>query len=223
MYVAHEGGEVSIIETATNSLVGAPLTLGGSLRDVAVNPIGDRVYVANFLNDTLEIIDPITNTLSGLVDLTRDTPPSCRPVGLAVHPVGNRVYVVCEDGYLGIRDGGGKFIATVNFINPPFGVAVHPLGSFVYVTHPDDDRVSVIDAVANTLLTDIVVGGDPTGVVVHPNGKFVYVTNQRNGTVSIINTATNTVLGTVNVLDTGSGGPCNACNPQSIAVGILVP
>ncbi len=65
MYVANTNGStVSVIDTATNTVVGAPIVVGSIPQGIAVNPAGTRVYVAN-LNAGVSVIDTATNTVVG--------------------------------------------------------------------------------------------------------------------------------------------------------------
>ncbi|WP_284234960.1 YVTN family beta-propeller repeat protein [Mycobacterium antarcticum] len=81
----------------------------------------------------------------------------------------------------------------------PGWVAISPDGATVYVTHPNDDTVSVIDTVTNTVVDTITVGDLPLTVVVSPNGATAYVNNGQDTSVSVIDTVTNTVIDTINV------------------------
>jgi YVTN family beta-propeller protein len=47
-YITNEGsGTVSVIDTATNTVVGGPITVGSDPFGVAVTPDGSKVYVTN--------------------------------------------------------------------------------------------------------------------------------------------------------------------------------
>ena len=47
-YITNAGdGTVSVINTATNTVVGSPITVGNFPMGVAVTPDGSKVYVAN--------------------------------------------------------------------------------------------------------------------------------------------------------------------------------
>jgi YVTN family beta-propeller protein len=56
------GGAVSVIDTATNTVIGNPIAVGSQPRWVAFNPSGTRAYVANFGDNTISIIDTGGNT-----------------------------------------------------------------------------------------------------------------------------------------------------------------
>jgi YVTN family beta-propeller protein len=77
-----------VIATATNTVVGSPITVGLVPFGVAVTPDGSKVYVANQGSNNVSVIATATNTVVGspiTVGLV--------PFGVAVTPDGSKVYV----------------------------------------------------------------------------------------------------------------------------------
>jgi YVTN family beta-propeller protein len=63
-YVANIGGNtVSVIDTATSAVIGAPISVGSGPVGVAVNPAGTRVYVVNTNDNSVSVIDTATDTV----------------------------------------------------------------------------------------------------------------------------------------------------------------
>ena len=60
-----DSNDVSVIDTATNTVVGAPIPVGTSPRGIAINSAGTRVYVANPGSNNVSVIDAATNTVVG--------------------------------------------------------------------------------------------------------------------------------------------------------------
>ncbi|MFB6559123.1 hypothetical protein ACFCYH_09550 [Streptomyces sp. NPDC056400] len=79
--------------------------------------------------------------------------------------------------------------------------AAVPPGTYVYVSNLNNDNVSVIDTVTNTVTATIPVGDGPQGVAATPNGTRVYVVNSVSDNVSVIDTATDAVTATLPVGD----------------------
>ncbi|WP_044080285.1 PE-PGRS family protein, partial [Mycobacterium canettii] len=77
---------------------GSPLAVGASPLGVAVNP-GGNVYVANRGGDTVSVINPAINTVTGSI------PVGTGPYGVAVNPGGN-IYLT------------NQFSNTVSVIDP---------------------------------------------------------------------------------------------------------
>lgn len=57
--------DVSVIDAATNTVIGTTILVGTDPEGVVVNPAGTRVYVANFAGNTVSVIDTATNTVIG--------------------------------------------------------------------------------------------------------------------------------------------------------------
>ena len=65
-YITNSGDKtVSVIDTATNTVVGSPISVGDAPSGVAVTPDGSKVYVANEDDNTVSVIDTATNTVVG--------------------------------------------------------------------------------------------------------------------------------------------------------------
>jgi len=56
---------VTVIDTITNTVVGSPIIVGDSSRDIALDSKHDRMYVTNSYDYTVSVIDTITNTVVG--------------------------------------------------------------------------------------------------------------------------------------------------------------
>jgi len=199
-HVETDGGTVSVIDTATNTLI-ATVPVGSYPFGVAVNPTETKVYVANRGSSTVSVIDTATNTVTATI------PVESGANGIAVTPDGKKVYVTNFDtNTVSVIDAATNTVtATVPVGSYPFGVAVSPDGTKVYVTNTNSQTVSVIDTATNTVTAIVPVEAWPFGVAVNPDGTRVYVTNYDSFTVSVIDTATNTVTATI-PLGTGPAG-----------------
>ena len=56
---------VSVINTATNAVVGSPIPVGAEPSGVAITPDGAFAYVTNFLGDNVSVINTATNAVVG--------------------------------------------------------------------------------------------------------------------------------------------------------------
>jgi YVTN family beta-propeller protein len=199
-----EGSTVSVIDTATNTVV-ATVTVGSGPIGVAVTPDGKQVYVTNQgsgHSNTVSVIDAATNTVVATVTVGN------APNAVAVTPDGAHAYVTDDSGsapgHVSVIDTATNTVsAGVTVGTAPFDVAVTPDGAHAYVTNEGSGTVSVIDTATNTVGSTVTVGGLPFHVAISPNGKHVYVTQGYTtltaGTVAVIDTATNTVTATVTV------------------------
>ena len=94
---------------------------------------------------------------------------------------------------------GDNEVAVISVGNGPAGIAATPDGKRVYVANGTDSTVSVIDAVAFTVITTLPVCTHPQGIAVSPDGKLVYVTCQIAGALSAIRTSDNSVTATISM------------------------
>src|SRR5258708_10077844 len=101
-YIANDGDNtVSVIATATNTVVGLPIPVGSNPAGVAVTPDGSKVYVANDGDNTVSVIATATNTVTATLPVPRCPFATSvfRPVGVTVTPDGSKVYVtnICSN------------------------------------------------------------------------------------------------------------------------------
>src|SRR5512133_1089649 len=66
--------------------------------------------------------------------------------------------------------------------------------AFVWSVNPDDDSVSVIDAISDNEIFRIHVGQEPQSVALDPSNNFAYVANAADNSVTVIK-ITNPVVG----------------------------
>ena len=190
---------VTVIDTATNTVVGDPIPVGNLPEGVAITPDGQHAYVTNLGSDTVSVIDTATNTVVG-----DPIPVGGGPAGVAITPDGQRAYVTnYGSNTVSVIDTATNTVVgdpiPVAVGGGPVGVAITPDGQHAYVTNPGSDTVSVIDTATNTTVVGypypgIKVGGRPDGVAITPDGQHAYVANVFSDSVSVIDTATNTVV-----------------------------
>ena len=166
VYVTHLNGNVTVIETGSNTIAATiPLGgLGGSPTGVVVGPGGGRAFVANG-SGGLVVIDTATNSVVTRVALS----------GLAnsvdVLPDGKRVYVTAFPSSVAVIDTATHFvIKTIGGLVSPQAVAVTPDGTRAYVTQSGvTNSVAVIDTATNAVVATVPVGILPGGVAIRPS------------------------------------------------------
>jgi YVTN family beta-propeller protein len=181
---------VSVIDTATNTVIGSPITVSNNPIGVAVSPDGSKVYVANQALSTVSVIATASNTVIATVMGFKD------PYGVAVTPDGSKVYVANDatNTVSVISTANNAVIKTITVGTAPSGVAVSPDGSKVYIANFNSGTVSVILTATDTVIGSPITGfNSPEGVAVTPDGSKVYVANDATNTVSAIATANNAV------------------------------
>ena len=88
-YVTNANADtVSVINTATNAVVGSPITVGDVPFGIAITPDGTKAYVTNQFDDTVSVINTATNAVVG-----SPIPVGASPSGVAITPDGAFAYV----------------------------------------------------------------------------------------------------------------------------------
>ena len=204
----NEGGLLSVVDTATNSVV-ADIAVGVGASVVALTPDGTRAYVTVQPADTVSVIDTATNTVTATIPLPGG------PNGLAITPDGTRAYVASlSSNTVSVIDTATNTVtATIGVGLVPILLTVTPDGTRVYVTNVGDSTVSVIGTATNTVTATATVGvsAQPRLTTVSPDGSHAYVANAEPDTESVIDTATNTV---VENIDFGDGPTVVAFTPD---------
>ena len=200
IYVANAGGNVTVIDGATNSTttVADPNANGLAPTAVAVNPVTNKIYVVNATPNpapggtgpgNVTVIDGATNSTTTVTD-----PNAFDPVGVAVNTITNKIYVAnlgnfpsgVNHGNVTVIDGATNATTTVtdpNALNPGaysqgLAVAVNSTTNRIYVVNGSSDNVTVIDGATNSTSTVTARNGArPVALAVNEVANTVYVTN----------------------------------------------
>ncbi|MBZ5658723.1 MAG: choice-of-anchor D domain-containing protein, partial [Acidobacteriia bacterium] len=153
---------------------------------VAVNPVTNKIYVANYGSNNVTVID-------GATSATQTVPAGSHPVAIAVNPVTNKIYVPNSDSSnVTVIDGATNTTQTVGAGSFPYAAAVNPVTDKIYVPNANSDNITVIDGTTNATQT-VSAGTNPAALAVNPVTNKIYVSNQisNSGTVTVIDGATN--------------------------------
>jgi YVTN family beta-propeller protein len=147
-----EAGDVSVIDTAMNTVTGRIQVGGVAPIGIAVSPNGSRLYVATLLSNSVSVIDTATNTKIATIPVGQLQQHDRFPYGIALTSNGSKVYVANSCSTIG----GVCFDAT--------------------------DSVSVIDTATNTVTDTIQVGMNPLafGIFIQPAPKFAGTPGKTN-------------------------------------------
>jgi YVTN family beta-propeller protein len=190
--------KVSVIDTGTNSVV-ASITVENNPDGIAINPAGTRVYVANRGSDSVSVIDTGTNQVMDTMKI------GWLPYGVAVNPSGTRIYVTSERTsgkpsftVINVSNDANQVVDTVEVGLVPAGIVVNPAGTLIYVGDYVDNKISVVDANTNRVISTVQVGYNssvemysPSYVAINLSGTRVYATSFIDKDVVVIDTNTN--------------------------------
>jgi YVTN family beta-propeller protein len=208
-YLANNGDNtVSVLDTATNTVVGTPILVGQGPYGVAINSQGSRVYVSNKIDKTISVINTALLPYNGGADPVIATIQlNNTPGGLAVNAAGTRLFVALNDtpGVDVYSTLTNAKLTSVTVDTTPEGIAaVQTAGTSykVLVTNYGANSVSVINAddTADTYVkaaSDIALpaGSQPKGIAITSNGLYAYVANNGTNNVSKIDIAAGAVVG----------------------------
>jgi YVTN family beta-propeller protein len=178
---------------------------------VAVNPLTNKIYVANDGDSSVTVIDGATNATTRITVAV-----GSNPRAIAVNPVTNKIYVACykwysTDGSVTVIDGATNMsTSTVDAWYHPDALAVNTVTNRIYVASLDGSYVTVIDGATNGTAT-VATGTKPWAVAVNPVTNKIYVANYNSNNVTVIDGATNTTT----TVGTGTGPYAVAVNPVS--------
>jgi len=195
--------------SAQAQTVTATLPTGAAPLSVAVNPVTNKMYVANRNSNNVTIIDGATNT-------TTTVPLGASPGSIAVNTVTNKVYVTTSSGGGSVTIIDGAADAVITTVTPGISpgsvlangpVAVNPVTNKIYAVL-GFANMTVIDGATNTA-TNVSLGDTASGVAVNPVTNKIYVTfGVSPGAVRVFDGTNNAVLKTL----------CCFSSPQAVAV-----
>ncbi len=154
-----------------------------------MNPVTNRIYVANRSSGDVTVIDGATRA-------TATVAVGADPDAVAVNPVTNRIYVANgSSNTVTVIDGADDTSATVPVGMLPFALAVNALTNTVWVANATDGTVTLIDGGTNATTT-VSAGARPQAIAVNPATHRIYVANGGDADVTVMG-STAATLGTV--------------------------
>ncbi|MBX7066565.1 MAG: YncE family protein [Parachlamydiales bacterium] len=155
------------------------------------------IWVANFGNSTVSVIDGATNQL--VTTISQSQGMFNEPYPFAFTPDGKYAYFA----NYGATPASVSVIDTTNYqlvsvINlgrfgfEPYAAAASPKGDIVLIANLGTGIISVIDTATQSLLRSIISPNisAPSGIAFSKDGSFAYVSNSGTGSIAVIDTAT---------------------------------
>jgi YVTN family beta-propeller protein len=194
----YKTGSFSVIDTATNQVLGTPVEVGAGPYTNAITPNGRFMYVGNQTDEDVVVVDLQAGKLVGSPILLGG-----RPGVVAISPDGTTAYVTDESNEEVdvISTQTNQLVGSpISLGGKPWGISFAPDGKTAYVTDITNNTVHVIDTQTRQVVGEpIPVGEEPINIAFTPNGAFAYVTNEESNSVSVIDTQTRQVVATISV------------------------
>jgi YVTN family beta-propeller protein len=174
---------------------------GGGLTGIAVNPLTDKIYVADNNVGSLVVIDGKTQKVKTTIDIGVNT------IAVAVNLRTNRIYAsACNPVDLcniAVVDGKTDTLITKIPIASGSsigiqGLAVNAVTNRIYASDADNAQYVVIDGKTNTVLAQVPVFNQPGGLAVDPKTNHLFVVGAGfPGEVLVFDGATNAQIAAI--------------------------
>ncbi len=187
---------VSVIDTATNTIIAQPDIGGTSIHGSTVLPNGNFAYLGVYGANRVAVVDTVTQSVVATINGFN------QPRGLTALPDSSRVYVANQSAArIHVIDTATNTVtAQVTLPVGTTGVSLAPSpdGTRVYVVLDTDNVLRYIDTATNTLnAASVSAGASPAGLAVSADGATVYIAASGNGNIRVIDTATMTQTRTI--------------------------
>ena len=180
---------------------------------VAVNPLTNRIYVANLGHDTddQDTGNSTVTVIDGATNATTTIPVGNSPISVAVNSVTNKIFVPNQgSNNVSVIDGATNATTTVAAGIGPSFIAVNAATNRIYVSNVGSNNVTVIDGTTNSTST-VPAGKSPFDIAVNVVTNEVYVVNEGSDNVTVIDGATNATT----TVAAGSSPTAIAVNPMT--------
>jgi YVTN family beta-propeller protein len=185
----------SLSPDACSQKVIATIAVGNRPIYLAADQKTNRIYVSNQFDDTVSVIDGVTNSVVATVKVGH------YPNGIAVNTKTNTIYAAnLSGGSLSIINGTTLKTSTLELGPSPAKVAVNSSTNRVYVTLEDEDgALAVIDGKKRTVMALVPLPPFPLSVAVDARLNQVYVADFLCGCgeVSVIDGITNEIVNAI--------------------------
>lgn len=213
-YVANrDTDDIAVIDTSTYAVVDSIPFYAGTTEPgkMALNHCTGDIYIVDWFDDNLSIIDVDTQTVGNTTDLGNSLwdlvfSPDAKTLYVADRNL-DQIHVVNPDTL--------ATITSISVGDDPWSLDITPDGSTLYVANEDSSSVTVIDTATNTVGTTIFLpfGADPRDIDINTDGTRAYVTSGSitgDDAVYVISTAFNVIVDTINTTP--------AQNPNVLAI-----
>jgi len=191
-------------------IIGALLSTA-SLTATAQSPyIHDRVYTSNQVSNTVSVVDPSSQKLSGEIVLGKPYPNVLSPIYRGESLVHGLRYLPQRKMLAAVSIGSNavtlmstetnKVIKTIYVGRSPHEPTFSPDGKQLWISVRGEAYVSVIDMQKMTEVKRVPVADGPGMVSFSPDGKTAYVCSSFTAEVDVINTADYTIRKKIKVV-----------------------
>jgi YVTN family beta-propeller protein len=156
-----ESGEISVVDTQAGIALTA-IPVGHYPSSATITRGGDRVYVTNWADSTISVIDTAANSVARVITLPANSYPQDGVIA------GTRLYVSNNSGSVSIIDTLSDQLLDGDIAagDGPMGIAATSDGRRVFVANQGSNTVSVIDTATNQVTATLPVGSNPVAIAI---------------------------------------------------------
>ena len=142
---------------------------------------GPKVYVGNFKDNTVSVID------AGTAAVIATVPVSAGPHGMTATPDGRTVFVAGDGSSTvsAIDTATDRVVKTIEVGKTPHGLAMLPDGKLLLAAVYGEDRIAFVDTATRSAIASVPVA-KPHTLAVRPDGKLAYVASQEPGKFALV-------------------------------------
>lgn len=196
VYVHDNNSRFSVIDVATQTVMGAPVTLANGLNSILALPDAAHIYLSNRDNNLIHVVEVATNTVVDTISTTyplgmavtpapelKIMPPTC------INPQVDCLYLVDESTGLSVFNlADQSLVKTLGFgeiVRWPAHVDLSPDGQFSYQGGDSDFEISVVHVATNAVVATVPIAGYGIEMAATPDNRQIYVAHI--GGVTVVN------------------------------------
>jgi YVTN family beta-propeller protein len=178
--------------------------------DIEVLPNGQYIYVTNYDDGTIRVIDGSSNSPMGDISV------GLEPMGVTALPNSQYIYIMLngDDAVISLSTTDDDPTRDTIPVSGPVLATALPNGEYLYVTSPFTGNVYIIRTSDNTLVDSVHIGGMPFAIEALPDGDNVYVSTSSSNTY-VIRTSDNTVVDNLSI---GGRGLCASPDGEHVYI-----
>ena len=195
--IAEDGSDVDTISASTSSTDSSErvrtINIGNGPCGIAVDSGSQVVYVSNYNENTVSIIDSLTHEVLNRIEVADG------PCGVVVDQESNIAYVISEKGYkVSSIDGSTGALMTEFEVDGPYEMVFNEGNGLLYVTSDTSGRVFAIDPASGGIIATFDIPS-PCGIAINQEEETVYVTSETTGQVFVIDTRRSEIVSRISV------------------------
>ena len=164
---------------------------------VVLSPDNSKLFVANYSDGTIDVIDTSNDTIIHTINLSGDVN---QPFDLCMNNAGTKLFVANRgnNSVEVYNPSTYAYIAGIG-INAPQNICISPDDSTIYITQYYNNNIVVVNTISYTPTHNISTGNQPWGICISPDGTKGYVSIHGTNKVSVFSTSTFLIITTISV------------------------